>query len=38
MAPQLQRLVECGFRLAAESTEEYPDEDESPHVYALYML
>lgn len=34
----LKQIIDCGFRIASESTEEYPDEEESPHTAALYML
>lgn len=34
----LQQIVNCGFKIASESTEEYPDEEESPHSLALHML
>ena len=34
----LRKIIECGFRIACEDTEEYPDEEESPHYLALCML
>lgn len=34
----IQQVVEAGFRIACESTDEYPDEEESPPTMALYML
>lgn len=36
--PQIQKIVDCGFRIAAESTEEYADDEESPHTLSMYML
>ena len=38
MLDRVQQIVNCGFRLACESTEDYPDEEESPHTLSLYML
>ena len=38
MNDTLKQVIDCGFRIASESTEEYPDEEESPHSSALYML
>ena len=34
----IRRIVDCGFKVACEDTEEYPDEDDSPHYMALCML
>jgi hypothetical protein len=38
MTTLIQKVVDCGFRLAAESTEEFADDEESPHTLALYMI
>jgi importin-4 len=38
MMPQLERVINCGFQLASESTEEYADEEASPSSQALYMI
>lgn len=38
MTNMLQQIVETGFIIASESTEEYADDEESPHTLALYML
>jgi len=38
MMTLIQKVVDCGFRIAAESTEEYADDEESPHTLAMYML
>lgn len=34
----LQQIIECGFAIAAESTEDYADDEESPHTLSMYML
>ena len=36
--PLIQSIVDAGFKIASESTEEYADEEESPHSVSLYML
>lgn len=36
--PLIQKIIDAGFKIASESTEEYGDEEESPHSLALYML
>lgn len=38
MTNMLQQIVETGFIIASESTEEYADDEDSPHSLALYML
>ena len=34
----LRQIVECGFKVACEDTEEFADEEDSPHYLALCML
>ena len=34
----IRKIVDCGFKVACEDTEEYADEDDSPHYMALCML
>ena len=34
----IQKVIECGFTIACEDTEDYPEEDDSPHYLALCML
>ena len=34
----IRKIVECGFKVACEDTDEYQDEEESPHYLALCML
>lgn len=38
MTSLLQKIIECGFAIAAESTEDYADDEESPHTLSMYML
>lgn len=38
MTGLIQKIINCGFFIAAESTEDYADDEESPHSLALYML
>jgi hypothetical protein len=38
MTAILQKIIECGFAIAFESTEEYADDEESPHTLSMYML
>ena len=38
MTTLISKVVDCGFRIAAESTEEYADDEESPHTLSLYMI
>ena len=38
MTALIQKIINCGFFIAAESTEDFADDEESPHSLALYML
>jgi hypothetical protein len=31
-------VIQCGFLLAAENTEQFADDEETPNTLALYML
>jgi len=38
MTQMIQQIIETGFIIAAESNEEYEDDQDSPHSVAMYML
>lgn len=38
MTALIQSIIETGFVLAAESEEDFADDEESPHTLAMYML
>ena len=34
----IRKIVDCGFKVACEDTDEFPDEEDSPHYMSLCML
>ena len=34
----ISKIVDCGFKVTCEDTEEFPDQDDCPHHWGLCML